>query len=230
MADRHLVRQCQGILRPGQNSIMTRVIDRQLEMGSLGNPTFIFLRGSFFNIYLYIDHNIFVPLFEFNISSGAASCWDNSYTLTFLYPLSLLFSPLSHSLTDSLPPFQRLPLIIPHSPLPLPRPRPAAHPLAQTPGVFNRHPAAPLRYAPHAVLHHRPSKQLPAVADPDSQFFACGDHRVVLPFELEVAFLAALGAEERPGAADRPVAERTVAGEAQGAGRERGGVVEEVAD
>ena len=107
--------------------------------------------------------------------------------------------------------FDRSPTRVPHSAHALPHPHSSSHPFTQTPTVLNRYSAAPFRYTPHASLHHRSPEQPPSIANSYSQLFARRGHRVVLPFEFQLALLSALRCEKRPCATDSPVSERAIA-------------------
>lgn len=78
------------------------------------------------------------------------------------------------------------------------------------------------------LLVHRDTEQLSSIARASAQLLTRILHALVLAHHLKFVLAALLGLEQLPGAVDGPVAEVTVAGEAEGTGGER--VVEEVAD
>lgn len=125
-----------------------------------------------------------------------------------------------------LPPrFLPLPPSIPNPTL-LPQPIHTPHIIHQPPTIFHRHVGG----AENASLHHRLPEQPPAVSGADSQLLARVPHAIVLQLKRGETGSLALLEVQLPGAVDGPVTERARAGEAEGAWRQRRGVVEEEAD
>ena len=78
------------------------------------------------------------------------------------------------------------------------------------------------------LFDHRLAEQSATIAGTDAQLLTGRLHGLVLALELEFVGVALLGLEQLPSAVDGPVAEVTVAGEAERTGSQR--MVEEVAD
>lgn len=122
----------------------------------------------------------------------------------------------NHTISPSSPLFltRLLPVIVP----PIRRRRLSLHA-----GILDRE-----HISEDTLLVHRDAEQLSSISGTSAQLLTRILHALVLTHHLKFMLAALLGLEQLPGAVDGPVAEVTVAREAEGTGGER--VVEEVTD